>query len=298
MSESFLENEALWLSIALYGSILVALFWETLSPRRQLTKSTWVRWVNNAGIWLLDATLQRWLVMGFALATAAYAAQHNWGLLRTVALPEPVAIALGIFLLDFLCTLKHRLFHEVPLLWRVHALHHSDLDCDVSTSLRHHPLDYLIDGLISLLIVIAVGASPVTLLIFYLIVLAHNSLRHANIYISENIDQVLRLFVVTPDFHRTHHSCVEEETNSNYGLIFPWWDWMMRTYCAKPLKGQQGFRIGLRYFRGNEELWLPAMLTQPFRVPEQLVDAPEDSKPAPGDFVKQAAIKSSNNPRW
>jgi sterol desaturase/sphingolipid hydroxylase (fatty acid hydroxylase superfamily) len=265
MPESFLQNDALWMSVALYGSISLALFWETLFPRRPLTATTWIRWLNNAGMWLLDTTIQRWLLAGIALSISAYAEQENFGFLRLFALSEPTEIILSILLLDFFSTIKHRLFHAVPLLWRVHTLHHSDLDCDVSTSLRHHPLDYLIDSVISLSIIVAVGASPVALLIYFLVVFSHNSFRHANIYIPDHIDRVLRLFIITPDYHRVHHSSVEAETNSNYGATFPWWDWVMGTYCATPGRGQQKFQIGLQYFRDAEELWLVKMLTQPFR---------------------------------
>jgi len=265
MTDFLLVNEAVVLSIGFYGSLLLVIFWETFSPRRRLSKPTWIRWLNNAGLWLINTALLQWLVFGVALSITLYAEQHEIGLLRILSPPEPVAIIVGMLLLDFLSTVKHRLFHEVPLLWRVHLVHHSDLDCDVSTSLRLHPLDVLIDYILWIMIVIAVGASPVTVVLYYFLEFSLNSIRHGNVCIPDRIERFLRMFIVTPDFHRTHHSSIKRETNSNYGVIYPWWDWLMQTYCAEPVRGQQGMTIGLEYFRSDVELWLPKILAQPFR---------------------------------
>lgn len=260
-----LTNGAVLLSTGFYGSILLAIIWETLAPRRRLSKPTWIRWLNNAGVRLISVALMRWLLIGLTLSISIYAEQHEVGLLHIFSPSEPVAIILGFLLLDFFATFKHRLFHIVPLLWRVHVVHHSDLDCDVSTSLRSHPLDFLIDSILWVMFIIAVGASPFTILLYNLITIALNPIRHGNVHIPDHIERFLRLFVVTPDYHRIHHSSIKRETNSNYGAVFPWWDWLMQTYCAEPAYGQQEMRIGLEYFRDNEELWLPKMLTQPFR---------------------------------
>ena len=286
MTDLFLTNEAVVLSIAFYGSILLAIFWETFLPRRRLSKPTWIRWLNNAGLWLINAALMKWLMIGLTLSITIYAEQHEIGLLRILSPSEPVAIVFGLLLLDFFSAVKHRLFHVVPLLWRIHMVHHSDLDCDVSTSLRLHPLDVLVDNILWIMIVIAVGASPLTVLLYTLLILALNPIRHSNVHIPDRIERFLRLFVVTPDYHRIHHSSIKRETNSNYGVIFPWWDWLMQTYCAEPAHGQLEMTIGLKYFRGDGELWLPKMLAQPFRrqISNEL---PDDAK----DELATVAIK-------
>lgn len=220
----------------------------------------------------------KWLLIGLTLSITIYAEQHDIGLLRILSLSEPAAIVFGLLLLDFLAAIKHRLFHVIPWLWRIHIVHHSDLDCDVSTSLRLHPLDVLIDNILWIMAVIAVGASPLTIVLYTFLTLILNPIRHGNVCIPDRMEHFLRLFLVTPDYHRTHHSSIKHETNSNYGVIFPWWDWLMKTYCAEPAHGQQEMKIGLEYFRGDEELWLPKLLTQPFRKQTSNQVSVEDTK--------------------
>jgi len=236
-----------------------------LQPRRELTVPAWARWLNNAGLWLTGLVVKYWLLAGLTFSVPFYIEKHQIGLMHNLDLSAPAKMVCSVLLLDLLATLKHRLFHILPALWRLHSVHHSDVDCDFSTALRSHPLDSLVDGLMTLFILMLVGAPPEAALVFFLIVLSVNPLRHANVRIAPAAERVLRLFVVTPDFHRVHHSSVVAETNSNFGGIFPWWDWIMNTYRPVPSGGQGEFRIGLEYFRNRNELWLPRLLTQPFR---------------------------------
>lgn len=260
------EHERL-ITLAFYVPIVIAMVLETLAPRRRATRSTGRRWLHISGLWLINAAIAQVALLASTLVAAAAAAEHGWGLLPALALPGPVAFVAGFVLLDFANYLKHRAFHAVPVLWQLHVVHHSDADMDVGTGLRHHPADYLLDGLMTAGIVFLLGVPLAAVVAYLIVVTAHNPLRHGNIALPSWLDAILRPVLVTPDVHRVHHSSVERETNSNFGGLLTCWDRLFGTYRAQPERGHDGMDIGLEYFRDPAEDRLPAMLTQPLRQP-------------------------------
>jgi sterol desaturase/sphingolipid hydroxylase (fatty acid hydroxylase superfamily) len=188
-------------------------------------------------------------------------------LLPTLTLPAPAAFVAGFVLLDFAGYLKHRAFHMVPMLWRLHVVHHSDSEMDVSTSLRNHPADYLLDGFMSAGVIVLLGAPIEAVLAYQILATISNPLRHGNITVPPWLDATLRPLLVTNDLHRVHHSALERETNSNFGALFTCWDRLFGTYRAQPERGHEAMVIGLEYFRDPAEDRLLTMLTQPLRQP-------------------------------
>jgi sterol desaturase/sphingolipid hydroxylase (fatty acid hydroxylase superfamily) len=167
-------------------------------------------------------------------------------------------------LLDLSIYLQHVLHHAIPLLWRLHMVHHSDLDFDVTTGLRFHPLEIIISMVIKLAAVVALGPPALAVLVFQVALNATSMFNHGNVYLPLKIDRVLRLFVVTPEMHRVHHSAIKRETNSNFGFSFPWWDRLLGTYCAQPAKGHEGMTIGVEHLRDPTRLTLPRLIVMPF----------------------------------
>lgn len=261
------ENESL-IVLAFYLPIAFAMVLETLAPRRRLTRSTAHRWLHTTGLWLINAWLGQALLAASALVAAAVAAEHGWGLLPLLGLPAGAALVTGFVLLDFAGYLKHRAYHTVPVLWRLHVVHHSDTDMDVGTCLRHHPADYLLDGYLTTGVVLLLGAPFEAVLAYQVLTTIHNPLRHGNIALPAWLDAVLRPLLVTPDWHRVHHSAIARETNSNYGVFFTCWDRWLRTHRAQPERGHERMDLGLEYFRDPAENRLFTMLTQPLRQPE------------------------------
>ena len=180
-------------------------------------------------------------------------------------LPGSIALVTAVIALDLVIYLQHRAFHAIPLLWRIHRMHHADLDFDVTTGLRFHPVEIVISILIKIGAVLAIGASASAVLVFEVLLNATSMFNHGNLKLSEATDRWLRWILVTPDMHRVHHSIVRTETNSNFGFNLPWWDHLMRTYCAQPAAGHVAMTVGIEQFRLSEELNLMPMLTQPLR---------------------------------
>ena len=173
-------------------------------------------------------------------------------------------VVIGVIVLDFAMYLQHVLHHAVPLLWRLHMVHHSDLDFDVTTGVRFHPIEIVFSMGIKLLTVAALGPPALAVLIFVVALNATSMFNHSNVHLPWNIDRVLRLFVVTPEMHRVHHPVIIRETNSNYGFNFSWWDRLLGTYKDQPDKGHEGMTIGLAQFRDSQHLTLPRLLILPF----------------------------------
>ena len=178
-----------------------------------------------------------------------------------------VALVLALVLLDLAIYAQHIVFHRVPALWALHRVHHADPHFDVTTGLRFHPLEILLSMGLKIVLVVALGAPPVAVLLFEVILNAASLFNHANIRLPVAVDRLLRLVVVTPDMHRVHHSDLRTETDSNYGFSVPWWDRLFGTYRAAPAAGQEGVTFGIGAFRTRRELWLDRLLTQPFRRP-------------------------------
>jgi len=200
-----------------------------------------------------------------AVGLALIAEAHGIGLFNMIALPTWASIVLSVMLLDLAIYLQHVLFHAVPALWRLHRMHHADLEFDVTTGLRFHPIEILLSTGIKLVVVAALGTPAAAVLIFEVLLNATSMFNHSNIRVPAQIDRILRWFVVTPDMHRVHHSILRRETNSNFGFNLPWWDRLLGTYRAQPAAGHEAMTIGIEQFREPRELALDRMLLQPFR---------------------------------
>jgi sterol desaturase/sphingolipid hydroxylase (fatty acid hydroxylase superfamily) len=239
--------------------------WELLAPRRPLHESKAVRWVSNLGLVVVDTLLLRLLFPVLAVGMATLAAQEGWGLLNRTALPAWLAFVLAVVMLDGVIYLQHVMFHAVPALWRLHRMHHTDLDFDTTTGLRFHPIEILLSMGIKLAAVTVLGPPPGAVLVFEVLLNGTALFNHGNIRLPLALDRWLRLLVVTPDMHRVHHSIYPGETNSNFGFNLPWWDRLLGTYRAQPRDGHDGMTIGIEQFRDPRELWLHRLLVQPFR---------------------------------
>jgi sterol desaturase/sphingolipid hydroxylase (fatty acid hydroxylase superfamily) len=243
---------------------LVAL-WEWRAPRRQSTWTRRRRWPSNLGIALLSTLLLRLVTPAAAIGSALLAAERGWGFFHLVSLHPGVAFVASVLLLDLVIYFQHRVFHRVPLLWRLHRMHHSDPDFDVSTAVRFHPLEILLSMGIKMTAVLLLGAPAAAVLVFELLLNATSVFNHGNLRLPRGVDRWLRWLVVTPDMHRVHHSVRHEETDSNFGFSIPWWDRLFGTYRAQPVDGHEGMRIGLTEFSGEREIRLADMLMQPLR---------------------------------
>ncbi len=260
------EHEHL-IVLAFYVPIVATMLLETLAPRRKLARSTGRRWLHSAGLWMINSFLFQLTQATSVLAAAALTAERGWGLLPMLALPAPVALIAGFVFLDFASYVKHRAFHTVPMLWRLHVVHHSDSEMDVGTCVRHHPADSLLDGLMTAGIIVLLGAPIDAVLAYGIVAAVANPLRHGNITLYPWLEGALSRVLVTPDLHRIHHSALERETNSNFGALFACWDRLLGTYRARPERGHEAMDIGLEYFREPAEDHLLRMLTQPLRQP-------------------------------
>jgi sterol desaturase/sphingolipid hydroxylase (fatty acid hydroxylase superfamily) len=242
---------------------LVAL-WEFLAPRRGLTASKKVRWISNLGITFMNPFLVRLLFPVLAVNMAVKSQERGWGLLNNFDLPYWLDIVVGIVVLDLVIYLQHVMFHAIPILWRLHMMHHADLDYDLTTGLRFHPFEIILSMGIKLSVVVIFGLPAVAVLIFEVLLNGAAMFNHGNIRLPLKIDRILRYFIVTPDMHRVHHSVIIRETNSNYGFNLPWWDRLFGTYCDQPAKGHEEMTIGLTQFRDSAKLTLPWLLILPF----------------------------------
>jgi sterol desaturase/sphingolipid hydroxylase (fatty acid hydroxylase superfamily) len=244
--------------------LLVAL-WEMLAPRRQLIDSKSRRWLANLSLVAINTAAARFLFPLLPVGMAITLEGTGWGLLNTLSLPVWLKILASLIFLDLVIYLQHVLFHYQPLLWRLHRMHHTDLDIDVTTGNRFHPLEIIISLLIKLAAVAVVGAPASAVVIFEIILNGAAQFNHGNIRIPLQIDRWLRFIVVTPDMHRVHHSVIVRETNSNFGFNIPLWDRTFGTYREQPRDGHLGMTIGLKEFREPAELGLLRLLLQPFK---------------------------------
>jgi sterol desaturase/sphingolipid hydroxylase (fatty acid hydroxylase superfamily) len=249
-----------------FAGIFAAMaLWELLAPRRRQAIGRSRRWPSNLGIVALDTLLVRLVFPVAAVGVALLAETRGWGLFRVLPAPAPLAVIASVILLDLAIYFQHVLFHAVPVLWRLHRMHHADLEFDVSTGARFHPFEIVLSMVIKLGVVAALGAPAAAVLIFEVLLNATSMFNHGNVRVPMQLDGVLRWVVVTPDMHRVHHSVVPRETNSNFGFNLPWWDRLFGTYRAQPAAGHEGMTIGIEQFREPRELRLDRMLMQPFR---------------------------------
>jgi sterol desaturase/sphingolipid hydroxylase (fatty acid hydroxylase superfamily) len=239
--------------------------WEWFAPRRHLTAGRRPRWPGNLGILAVDIIAVRLLVPTAAVGVALIAAERGWGLFNLLALPAWAAVLIGVIALDLVIYTQHVVFHHVPMLWRLHRMHHADLDIDVTTGVRFHPLEILLSLAIKMAAVTVLGVPALAVLIFEVVLNATSMFNHSNVALPPRLDRLARWIVVTPQMHQVHHSIERAETDSNFGFNLPWWDRLFGTYRAKPAAGEQGMAIGLPIFRDVAETRIVRLLTQPFR---------------------------------
>lgn len=255
--------------LARIGAFLIVFaamaLWEVLAPRRQRAAGRRYRWPHNMGLLLVDVLVLRVVAPGAAIAVALAGEAQQWGLLHALAVPAWLAVPVAVVLLDLGIYFQHVMFHAVPTLWRLHRVHHTDVDFDVTTGTRFHPVEILISTGIKCAAVAAIGAPALAVLLFEILLNASAVFNHANAELPRRLDRRLRWFVVTPDMHRVHHSIVYNETNSNFGFNLPWWDRLFGTYRAQPAAGHEAMTIGVDAFRNRDDLRLDRLLLQPLR---------------------------------
>lgn len=251
-------------AIAFTGVMIGIVFWEMQAPRRQSVFSHWVRWFSNFGIYVLSAFILRLLIPLSAMAIAATMAERGWGLFNNISVPLLVVITVSVLILDAVHYLKHVLFHKTLVLWRIHRMHHTDLDFDFTTGIRFHPLELIVNVVITLTAIVVLGIPVVAVVIFETSLVVVTFFVHGNVRYPASLGKVIRTLLVTPDMHRIHHSARISETDSNYGLIFSWWDRLFGTHVAQPLRGHEGMTLGLLEFRDRKHQTLPWMLVCPF----------------------------------
>jgi sterol desaturase/sphingolipid hydroxylase (fatty acid hydroxylase superfamily) len=246
------------------GILLLMALWEILAPRRPLLTSKRGRWFANLALAAIDTLSLRLILPVLATGVALLAEEEKIGLLNYLAGPFWMKIVLGVIFLDLIIYLQHAMFHALPAFWRLHMMHHTDLDFDTTTGIRFHPLEILLSMGIKMIAVLGLGVSFLAVVIFEILLNATSLFNHGNVRLPAPFDRVLRLFVVTPEMHRVHHSVIIRETNSNFGFNFPWWDRLLGTYRGQPAAGHEGMTIGLSHFRNPGELTLLDLLALPF----------------------------------
>jgi sterol desaturase/sphingolipid hydroxylase (fatty acid hydroxylase superfamily) len=253
------------LSAAL-GIFCIMICWEYFSPRRTLHISRKQRWPINLGLAVLNMTIMRVTIGGIAYLSAVTAAGQGYGLLNRLAAPEWLSIIATLLLLDFAIYCQHIVSHKWPLLWRLHQVHHTDLEFDATTAVRFHPVEIMISMLYKVLCIVLIGANPWAVIAFEIILNGAATFNHSNVNIPSAIDKKLRWLIITPDMHRIHHSTIPAETDSNYGFSISCWDRLCRTYVAEPQQSQTAMAIGLKPFRQQDELGFIQLLLLPFKA--------------------------------
>ena len=243
---------------------------ETLFPRKERALPRFRRWLTNSLLVVVDTVALRVLVPVLAAGMAAIAARHGWGLFNLLGAPLWVEIALAVALLDLSVYAQHVATHKIPILWRLHKVHHADRDIDVTTGVRFHPVEIVLSMAYKLVVVIVLGPAVVAVILFEVILNASAMFNHANVKLPLGLDRALRMGIVTPDMHRVHHSVLRKETDANYGFFLSIWDRLFGTYIAQPESGHDGVTIGLPDYQTDkpgELLWSLALPFQPQKAP-------------------------------
>lgn len=237
---------------------------EILRPRRQLQQSKVKRWLNNFSLSFLNTLLVAVLIPIAGVAASFMATENGWGLFNQFQIDPWIGLLAYLLIFDLTIYWQHRLFHQIKPLWRLHRVHHTDLDYDVTTAVRFHPLSILVSTIIKLCLIVAIGAPALAVLASEVLLNATSMFNHSNIKIAPKFDAVLRYLLVTPDMHRVHHSINSEEHNKNFGFNFPWWDKLFASYQAQPLAGHEEMQLGVEGYDENQSISLRALLLQPF----------------------------------
>jgi len=253
------------LRLGCFATVFVVMAsWELVASRRERSQPRGKRWFLNLALSIFSSLVVRLLFPAAVVGMALVAEQRGWGLFNRVELPGAVAVVLSIVLLDLAIYVQHAIFHWVPVLWRLHKVHHSDQDFDLTTGIRFHPIEILLSVAIKFGVVVALGTPPEAVLIFAIVLNATSMFNHGNVRIPRGLDRWLRWAVVTPDMHRVHHSIVMDECNSNFGFNLPWWDRVFRTYRAQPRAGHREMTIGVENLQQSDPGSLSRLLIMPF----------------------------------
>ncbi len=265
--ETFLlQNEKAIRMGFFFGMLVLMAIWEWRAPTRPLTVSKPVRWLNNLGLVFFNSFVVRWLFPAAAVGVAVIASEHGWGLFNYYSdVPWWLSVLASIVIMDFVIYVQHVMVHAIPVLWRLHRVHHADPDYDVTTGSRFHTLEILLSMLIKFATILLLGPPVMAVIVFEIILNATAMFNHGNVSLPASVDKYLRWFLVTPDMHRVHHSVEDDEANSNFGFSLPWWDRLFGTYRDQPRGGHQGMTIGINKYRDPKLVsWLPGMLWLPF----------------------------------
>lgn len=277
--EGFLQTHHVTLyTLLFFGTIAVVALWEGIAPLRPLTASLRRRWIGNAGILMVNTALLWIVAPSLAVGTSLAAWSADWGLLRWLDVPFWPACIAGILLMDLSRYLEHYLLHVVPALWRIHRVHHTDLDFDVTTAVRFHPAETLVMNLARVTVVAVLGVPVLAVLVYELCYPLTTFWVHANVRLPAGVDRAMRWLLLTPDMHRAHHSIVPNELNSNFGGLFSFWDRLFRTYTDEPAAGHLGMVIGVAGFQDPKHLSLGWMLANPALADEPRLAHPETAK--------------------
>lgn len=264
--EFLLANEKVIRMSFFFGMLVLIGLWELAAPKRALTISKSVRWVNNLGLVFFNSFMLRVLFPAAAVGVAVFASEQGWGLFNYYSeLPFWFEVVAAVIIMDFVIYIQHVMVHAIPVLWRLHRLHHADLDYDVTTGARFHPIEIILSMLIKFATILLLGPAVIAVIIFEVMLNATAMFNHGNISLPKTLDKYLRLILVTPDMHRVHHSIEDDEANSNFGFSLPWWDRLFGTYRDQPRGGHVGMTIGINKYRDPKQVsWLPGMLIMPF----------------------------------
>jgi len=266
INELVMNNETTIRMSFFFGMLVLMAVWEVLAPRRALTVSKALRWANNLGLVFFNSFLLRLVFPAAAVGVAAFAAEQGWGLFNYYEVPFWLAVVASVVVMDFIIWLQHVMVHAVPLLWRLHRMHHADLDYDLTTGARFHPIEIFLSMGIKFATIFLLGPPVIAVVIFEVLLNATAMFNHGNVRLPQGLDRVLRWFLVTPDMHRVHHSVEDDEANSNFGFSLPWWDHLFGTYRDQPRGGHEAMTLGIRKYRETKDVsWLPGMLLLPFR---------------------------------
>ena len=256
--QNFIIMHEAQIRVCVFAGIFAAIaLWELIAPRRFLQVSRIFRWANNLGIVVINTIILRLLFPAAAVGAAIFATSYNFGLFNFVLWPIWIEVLFSLIVLDLLIYAQHVMFHAFPTLWRVHRIHHADVDFDVSTGVRFHPIEILLSMMIKMAAIVVLGAAPLAVIIFEVLLNGTSMFNHGNIKLPQLVDKWVRFVLVTPDMHRVHHSVIAEETDRNFGFNLSCWDRIFGTYKAQPYAGHRNMAVGLEQFREPrmQSLW-------------------------------------------
>ncbi len=267
MTDWIMSNEPV-IRLGFFAGIFgLMAIWEVIAARRELITGKGRRWVGNLSLVALDTLIVRLLFPTAALGMASMVQDLEWGVLNVLSVPYWTAVLISIVMLDLAIYLQHVMFHALPALWRLHMVHHADLDLDVTSGSRFHPIEIVLSMFIKLGVIAVLGPPLLGVLIFEVVLNGLAMFNHANARIPLPLDRVLRWIIVTPDMHRVHHSVERAEHNTNFGFNLSCWDRVLGTYKDQPARGHEGMTIGLKSFRERTWQSLPRLLAMPFFRP-------------------------------